>query len=307
MIPIETECADDAQAVAVGPDSFWWCHPNAGATQETPVVTKTTSSDAGIDSLVEEAVETLRTFELTEYEAKCFVALARLREGTAKEVSEVADVPRARIYDSMDTLQDRGLVSVQESKPRRFRAVSPRESVELLEQECRSRLDHLGAVLPRLGSPDRSSSAGEVWTMEGETAVSERLATLVGDADDEVLLAVAVDALLGEDLLDALDDAVDRGVEVMIGSPDEAIRERLTDAVDGAEVVETWTWWDAVPIDAGAVTSVCMVDGDALLVSADAATDLPGVRKHRAVWTDSAEAPVVGMMRPLLASAIRGD
>ncbi|MFC7173527.1 TrmB family transcriptional regulator [Haloplanus litoreus] len=88
-------------------------------------MTQHTSSDAGVDSLVEEAVRTLRTFELTEYEAKCFVALTRLREGTAKEVSEVADVPRARIYDSMDALQDRGLVSVQESKPRRFRAVSP--------------------------------------------------------------------------------------------------------------------------------------------------------------------------------------
>ncbi|WP_251330190.1 TrmB family transcriptional regulator [Haloplanus pelagicus] len=270
-------------------------------------MTQYTSSDAGTDSLVEEAVSTLRTFELTEYEAKCFVALTRLREGTAKEVSDVADVPRARIYDSMDTLQDRGLVSVQESKPRRFRAVSPRESVELLEQQCRSRLDRLGTILPRLGSPDRSSSAGEVWTMEGETAVSERLATLVGDATDEVLLAVAVDALLGEDLIDALADAADRGVEVTVGSPDESVRADLDAALDGADVVETWTWWDSVPIEPGAVTSVCMVDGDALLVSADAATDLPGVRKHRAVWTDSAEAPVVGLMRPLLATAIRGD
>ncbi|WP_251343848.1 TrmB family transcriptional regulator [Haloplanus halophilus] len=270
-------------------------------------MTQHTSSDAGTDSLVEEAVGTLRTFELTEYEAKCFVALTRLREGTAKEVSEVADVPRARIYDSMDALQDRGLVSVQESKPRRFRAVSPREAVELLEQECRSRLDRLGAILPRLGSPDRSTGAGEVWTMEGETAVSERLATLVGDADEEVLLALAVDALLGEDLVGALVDALDGGVEVTVGSPDESIRDRLGDALDGADVVETWTWWESVPIEPGAVTSVCMVDGDALLVSADAATDLPGVRKHRAVWTDSAEAPVVGLMRPLLATAIRGD
>jgi hypothetical protein len=49
-----------------------------------------------------------------------------------------------------------------------------------------------------------------------------------------------------------------------------------------------------------------MVDGDALLVSSDASTNLPGVRKHRAVWTDSADAPVVGLMRPLLANAIRG-
>ncbi|RMB24988.1 TrmB family transcriptional regulator [Haloplanus aerogenes] len=271
-------------------------------------MTNNITPDTGTDSLVEEVVSTLRTFELTEYEAKCFVALTRLREGTAKEVSDVADVPRARIYDSMDALQDRGLVSVQESKPRRFRAVSPREAVDLLERECRSRLDRLGTVLPRLGSPERSTGAGEVWTMEGEAAVSERLATLVIDADDEVLFAVATEALLGDDLIDALADATDRGVDVVIGSPAEPIRERLQEAVPDADVVETWTWWESHPIQPGAVTSVCMVDGDALLVSADAATDLPGVRKHRAIWTDSAEAPVVGLMRPLLSTAIRsGD
>lgn len=270
------------------------------------VVTNNTTADTGTDSLVEEVVSTLRTFELTEYEAKCFVALTRLREGTAKEVSEVADVPRARIYDSMDALQDRGLVSVQESKPRRFRAVSPREAVDLLERECRSRLERLGTALPRLGSPNRTTGAGEVWAMEGEAAVAERLATLVEGADDEVLLAVAVEALLGSELVSALADAADRDVDVVIGSPGESIRDRLREAVPDAEVVETWTWWESHPIDAGAVTSVCMVDGDALLVSADAATDLPGVRKHRAIWTDSAEAPVVGLMRPLLATAING-
>jgi sugar-specific transcriptional regulator TrmB len=271
-----------------------------------PVVTNNTTTDTGTDALVEEVVSTLRTFELTEYEAKCFVALTRLREGTAKEVSDVADVPRARIYDSMDALQDRGLVSVQESKPRRFRAVSPREAVDLLERECRSRLERLGTALPRLGSPNRTTGAGEVWSMEGEAAISERLAALVQDADDEVLLAVAVEALLGEDLIDALADAADRGVDVVIGSPGEAIRDRLHEAVPTAEVVETRTWWEAHPIEAGAVTSVCMVDGNALLVSADAATELPGVRKHRAIWTDSADAPVVGLMRPLLATAISG-
>jgi sugar-specific transcriptional regulator TrmB len=269
-------------------------------------VSNNVSADAGIDSLVEEAVDTLRAFELTEYEAKCFVALTRLRDGTAKEVSEVADVPRARIYDSMDALQDRGLVSVQESKPRRFRAVSPREAVDMLERECRSRVDRLGAVLPRLSSPDRSTGAGEVWTMEGEAAVAERLATLVEAAEDEVLLAVGVEALLAPDLFEALAEAADRGVDVVVGSPGEPIRDRLRESLDDATVIETWTWWDSFPIRPGAVTSVLMVDEDSLLVSADAATDLPGVRKHRAIWTDSADAPVIGLIRPLIETAIRG-
>jgi sugar-specific transcriptional regulator TrmB len=263
--------------------------------------------DTGVDSLVAEAIELLETFELTEYEAKCFVALLRLSEGTAKEVSEVADVPRARIYDSMDALQDRGLVSVQESKPRRFRAVTPQEAVDLLERECRERLDRLGSVFPRLGSPDRSTGDGEIWSIEGEAAITERLATLVGDAEEEVLLAVGDGSLLSSDLLDALAAAGEAGVDVVVGSPGEPIRERARDAVDGADVVETWTWWETFPIRPDAVTSVLLVDGAALLVSADAGSDLPGVRRHRAVWTDSATAPVVGLMRPLLAAAIQGN
>ena len=48
-----------------------------------------------------------------------------------------------------------------------------------------------------------------------------------------------------------------------------------------------------------------MVDGAQLLVAADIQTSLPGVRKHRAVWTDGDTAPLVGMMRPLLADAIQ--
>jgi len=264
------------------------------------------TSETGVDGLVEEATNTLWTFELTEYEAKCFVALIRLSEGTAKEVSEVADVPRARVYDSMDALHDRGLVSVQEAKPRRFRAMSPHEAVDLLERECRERLDRLGSILPRLGSPDRSTGEGEVWSIEGEAAVTERLSALAGTADDEVLLAVGSEDLLSPDLLEALSEALDRGADVVVGSPGDPVRERASEALAGAEVVETWTWWDAYPVDTDAVTSVLLVDGEALLVSAGAGSEPPGVRRHRAVWTDSADAPVVGMMRPLVSTAIRG-
>ena len=48
-----------------------------------------------------------------------------------------------------------------------------------------------------------------------------------------------------------------------------------------------------------------MADGRELLVSSDLETDLPGVERHSAVWTDDERAPLVGVMRPLLATAIR--
>ncbi|PSQ46397.1 hypothetical protein BRD15_09160 [Halobacteriales archaeon SW_6_65_15] len=60
----------------------------------------------------EAAIDALEQLGLTEYEARCFVALTRLPHGTAKEVGQVADIPRSRVYETMDRLQDRGLVDV---------------------------------------------------------------------------------------------------------------------------------------------------------------------------------------------------
>ena len=261
----------------------------------------------GERSVVEESVELFRTFDFTEYEAKCFVGLTRLGQGTAKEVSEVADVPRARVYDCMDGLQERGLVDVQQGTPREFRAADPDEAISLLKRRVTETLDRLDTLLGRLQAPDAETAAGDVWVMEGDAEVSERMVGLLEAAEEEVLLAAAVEDLLTEELLGALQVAADRGVDIEIGSPAASIRERLRTALPEANVLETWTWWESHPIQPGAVSAILMVDGQRLLVSADIQTSLPGVRKHRAVWTDGDSAPLVGMMRPLLADAIQRE
>lgn len=262
-------------------------------------------TDDDESSIVEEAVELLETFDFTEYEARCFVGLQRIRQGTAKDVSEVADVPRARVYDCMDGLQEFGLVDVQQGTPREFRAVDPEAAISLLDREVTEILDRLETLLPRFQPPEAEQAAGDVWVMEGDAEVSERMVGLIEEAEEEVLLAAAVEGLLTEEVLDALAAAAERGVEIVIGSPAEPIREVFRSEIPDAVVLETWTWWDSHPIQPGAVSAILMVDGQRLLVSADIQTSLPGVRKHRAVWTDGDSAPLVGMMRPLLSDAIQ--
>ncbi|MBX0298224.1 helix-turn-helix domain-containing protein [Haloarcula nitratireducens] len=41
---------------------------------------------------------------LNTYAARTFVALVSLDEGTAQDVSEVAEVPQTRVYDAADEL-----------------------------------------------------------------------------------------------------------------------------------------------------------------------------------------------------------
>ena len=262
------------------------------------------STGDGAGDLVAETVDTLRPFGLTEYEAKCFVALSRIGVGTAKEVSEVSEVPRARVYDCMETLAEHGLIDVQNASPRRFRAADTDEVIRVLDRRCTRRIERLEDHLRRLEPPGGTDDDGDVWVTEGDEEVAERAEALIRDAGDELLLAVAVDELLTDDVREALVEATERGVSITAGSPSEEIRAELRELVPAATVLETWTWWESHPIQPGAISAVVMADGRSLLVSADIETSLPGVRKHRALWTDSETAPLVGMMRPLLENAI---
>jgi DNA-binding MarR family transcriptional regulator len=268
-----------------------------------PSMSDSDDLDADAD-LVAETTSVLESLGLTEYEARCFVALTRIGQGTAREIAEVADVPRPRVYDSVEALQGRGLADVQDAQPRRFRAPDPHDAVETIRREYGRRLDRLDGLLPRLQSPPAREDRAGVWVVEGDEAVSDRLAGLAGDATDELLVVIAVEDLLTEEVTAGLAAAADRGVSVTLGSPGGEIREAVATAAPDASVVETWTWWEDYPIRPGEISSILMADARELLVSSEVETDLPGVAKHSAVWTDDERAPLVGMMRPLLSSAI---
>ena len=264
-------------------------------------------TEYGNADTVPETEALLEALGFTEYEAKCFVAATRVGTGTAKELSEVGDVPRARVYDCMDSLAERGLVDVQESNPKRYRAVRPQTAVATLHRAFEDRFDRLNELLPELHATARDSEDDDVWVIEGGADVAERMVALVEDAEDSVVVAIGAEGLLSEDLLGALVAAGERGVAVTVGSPGEPVRERVREAIPDASVRETWTWWKSFPIRAGAVSSVLLVDGRALLVSSDDPSSLPGREGHRAVWTDGANTPLVGLLRPLLEQAVRGE
>ena len=132
--------------------------------------------DANGDAdFVAETTSVLESLGLTEYEARCFVALTRIGQGTAREIAEVADVPRPRVYDSVEALQGRGLADVQDAQPRRFRAPDPHDAVETIRREYGRRLDRLDGLLPRLQSPPAREDRAGVWVASPASPASRSL------------------------------------------------------------------------------------------------------------------------------------
>jgi sugar-specific transcriptional regulator TrmB len=181
-----------------------------------------------------QAVDSLESLGLREYEAKCFVALVQLSEGTAKEVSKVAGVPRSRVYDSLEKLQDRGLVDVRESNPRRYRGVAVETATRTLRNEFTTHLEAASESLTELQvSPHNGDN--EFWTVSGRENVTERGHELVDDATREVVVVLPADGTVVDASLQWVQRALDAGVTTLIDVPNDAVRTRVETEVPGAQ------------------------------------------------------------------------
>lgn len=194
----------------------------------------------------QEAVELLQRFGLKEYEAHSFVALSRVPHGTAKDISEISEVPRTRVYDATGVLETKGLVEVQHSNPQVFRAVSIEAAAEILRDEYESRTDRLVRTLREIDATEFEADeqlTQEVWALSGPATITQRTRQLLDEADYEVVIVLSHEAIVDDALLSRIQAAQDRGVTVLVGTVSNEIRERVEEALPEATAFASGLEW----------------------------------------------------------------
>jgi len=79
----------------------------------------------------------LRDFGLNSYEAKIWTALLSRGVSTAGELSDIANVPRSRSYDVLESLEKKGFVIVKLGKPIKYIAVKPSVVLERVKEKVK--------------------------------------------------------------------------------------------------------------------------------------------------------------------------
>jgi sugar-specific transcriptional regulator TrmB len=97
-----------------------------------------------------ELMDALKGIGLNLYERRLWVALLAKGTATAGELSGIANVPRSRTYDVLQTLAEKGFVVVQTSKPLRYIAVPPAEALEKAKQRLREKFREMESKIDRL-------------------------------------------------------------------------------------------------------------------------------------------------------------
>jgi len=95
-----------------------------------------------------------RYFGLNLYEVKIWTALLSRGTSTAGELSDIANVPRSRSYDILESLEKKGFVVMKLGKPIKYMAVPPKEVVERVKKNMRSEADEAVKRLENLKTTD---------------------------------------------------------------------------------------------------------------------------------------------------------
>ncbi|MEA1868658.1 MAG: TrmB family transcriptional regulator [Euryarchaeota archaeon] len=191
------------------------------------------------------AVESLRDLGLTEYEAKVYTALVKIRSGTASDIHLVSGIPRSAVYGALHRLEERGVVEVQSSKPMRYRAVPPEIALEKLKDNFIAESEDALASLEEIYQTQRIEAREEaIWAMSGVKNVSDKIIEMIRDAQNDIVFAASYPSFheiaktypIFENVKGEIITKIEEGVTVRItGSRSEELKE-ITKDIPGAQI-----------------------------------------------------------------------
>jgi len=88
-------------------------------------------------------IQKLRRIGLSKYEASIYISLLKSHVNTATELSKRSNVPRTKIYQILNSLQEKGWIKVYSGFPLLFKANPPEEVIERIKREQSELLDLL--------------------------------------------------------------------------------------------------------------------------------------------------------------------
>ncbi|MDS0473535.1 helix-turn-helix domain-containing protein [Natrinema sp. 1APR25-10V2] len=261
------------------------------------------------DTTISEAASLLQDLGLQEYEARCFLALTQLPSGTAKEIHELSEVPRTRVYDALRVLESQGLAEVQHSSPQQYRAVSIAEATRTLQQKYTDRIETLETHLETIELRDAESGndrVQEVWSLAGNDAINSRTFDLIDDAESEIALLVVDESLLSETFFERLHDAVERNLSIVLGGQTEQIRSRLGTELPNITTFETGLDWltGQWADHEMAISRILLVDRETLLIGSYHPDAVDGMGSEQAIYATGLENGVVVLLRRLISSGL---
>jgi len=176
-----------------------------------------------------------RYFSLNLYEAKIWTALLSRGVSTAGELSDIANVPRSRSYDVLESLEKKGFVVMKIGKPIKYIAVPPKEVLERVKKNLLSSTEAHVKKLDELKSTDLIEELNSLHTqgvelveptdlsgsLRGRLNLYNHMEFTIKGAEESVTIVTTTQGLIRkvEGFKPLFEELVKRGVKIRIAAP----------------------------------------------------------------------------------------
>lgn len=146
-------------------------------------------------------------FNLGDYEIDAYLAVLEHGQLTASEIADRTDIPQPRVYDTVRSLSDRGLVELRESRPMRIVAIDPEDAFGDFQSSFTQMIDELTA---RYTAPTRETEA--VSLVKSRSTIIRHLKECIESAAFELVLSLTPELLT--EFADELETQSKNGVSI---------------------------------------------------------------------------------------------
>ncbi len=183
-------------------------------------------------------VKKLKEFGLNSYEAKIWTALLSRGVSSAGELSDIANVPRSRSYDVLESLEKKGFIIMKLGKPIKYVAIPPEEVLERVKKNISDEAEQRAKLMEELKSSEVLTELNLLHSKGVEliepTDVSgsfrdrnnaySQMDLMIREAEKEIVLMTTAEGFTRktEFLSRSLKKAADRGVNIKIVTQESA-------------------------------------------------------------------------------------
>lgn len=158
--------------------------------------------------VMDDLIANLKELGFNSYEAKVYLALLKKYPATGYEVSQIADIPQSRAYDTLKSMTASGFVFSNDEKPQKFSPISPKELTQRFKRKINSTIDILEKKLPNV----KEDYNEPIHTISGYDNILEKLKEVIKNSKTSIYLVIwAADY---NQLEKEIAQAYDRGVSI---------------------------------------------------------------------------------------------
>jgi sugar-specific transcriptional regulator TrmB len=145
-------------------------------------------------SVSEKSRKAMESLGLTGYEIKVYISLLEIGSMTASDISKKSGVPYSKIYEVLNSLEDKGWLESDSTRPQNFFPKSPMTALEAMRMRIENGIrDNQSLIISELMPVYEKSGIKErpeIWVVRGIYNIAAKVREIIQTCQKELLIAL---------------------------------------------------------------------------------------------------------------------